>query len=73
MTTLKVITEDNKTTLKNGRKVYATISYNKNPDYKFVLYLKSGIALSGYETEQQAIDRANKMHNDWQNKLTTVL
>lgn len=69
MTNLTVIKQENKTILKDGRKIYATISYNKNLDYKWVLYLKNSIALSGYDNEQKAIDRANEMHNDFKNVL----
>lgn len=69
MTNLTVIKQENKTILKDGRKIYATISYNKNLDYKWVLYLKNSIALSGYDSEQKAIDRANEMHNDFKNVL----
>jgi hypothetical protein len=72
MTNLTVIKQNDKTILKNGRKVYATVSYNKNPDYKWILWLKNGIALSGYDTEQNAINRANEMHNDWQNAISNL-
>jgi len=66
MAQLKVIKTDEQTILKNGRKVYATVSYNKNPDFKWVLWLKTGIALSGYNSEAEAIERANKMLNEWE-------
>ena len=39
MAALTIIKKDNTTILKSGRKTYGTISFNKNPDYKFVLYL----------------------------------
>jgi len=63
---LIVIKQEDQTILKSGRKIYATVSYNKNPDYKWVLWLKTGIALSGYSNEEEAIERANKMRNDWE-------
>ncbi len=63
---LKIIKQKDQTMLKNGRKIYATVSYNENPDYKWILWLKTGIALSGYNTEEEAIERANKMLFDWE-------
>ncbi len=66
MAQLTVIKTDEQTVLKNGRKVYATVSYNKNPDFKWILWLKTGIALSGYNSEAEAIERANKMLNEWE-------
>jgi hypothetical protein len=73
MAQLKVIKTDEQTILKNGRKIYATVSYNKNPDYKWILWLKTGIALSGYNTEEEAIERAEKMLSDWQETIKNVI
>ena len=73
MAVLKIIKQEDQTILKNGRKVYATVSYNKNPDYKWILWLKTGIALSGYNTEEEAIERANKMLKDWNQQLKEVI
>lgn len=72
MANLTAIKQENKTILKDGRKIYASVSYNKNPDYKWVLYLKNSIALSGYDSEQKAIDRANKIHDDFKNVLDNL-
>lgn len=73
MKNLTVIKQENQTILKNGRKIYATVSYNKNPDYKWVLWLKNGIALSGYSTEEKAIERANKMLFDWEEMKKEII
>jgi len=73
MAQLKVIKTDEQTILKNGRKIYATVSYNKNPDYKWILWLKTGIALSGYNTEEEAIERAEKMLSYWQETIKNVI
>lgn len=66
MTHLKIIEVDNTTILKNGRKKYAEICFNTNPDYKWVIYFKGGMALSGFNTKELAIERTNKMFEDWQ-------
>ncbi|MDQ5930343.1 MAG: hypothetical protein QG594_2131 [Bacteroidota bacterium] len=73
MAQLTVIKTDEQTVLKNGRKVYATVSYNKNPDFKWILWLKTGIALSGYNTETEAIERANKMLSDWNEVINNAI
>jgi len=73
MAQLTVIKTDEQTVLKNGRKVYATVSYNKNPDFKWILWLKTGIALSGYNTEAEAIERAEKMLSDWQETIKNAI
>ena len=62
-----------KTVLKIGRKIYATITENKNPDYKFMIWFQGGVALSGYETEQRAIERAEKMRADFVSVATQIL
>ena len=70
---LRVIEKDGETILKDGRKTYATICYNQNPDYKWVLYTKGGLALSGYETKEEAISRAQKMFNDWRGVVSSLI
>jgi len=66
---LTITKQPDKTILKRGKKVYAEITYNENPDYKFVLWFKGGMALSGFETEQAAIDRANEMNQAWEDAI----
>jgi len=61
---LKITKKDGQTILKSGRKTYATIRENKNPEYAFVIYFNGGWALSGFPTEQKAIDRANELNNN---------
>ena len=73
MKNLTVIKQEDQTVLKNGRKIYATVSYNKNPDFQWVLWLKTGIALSGYSTEEKAIERANKMLLDWEEMKKEII
>lgn len=65
--------KENQTILKNGRKIYGSVSFNQNPDYKWVLYLKGSIALSGFNTEREAIDKANKMFAEWKNVIHSIL
>lgn len=72
MAALTIIKKDNTTILKSGRKTYGTISFNKNPDYKFVLYLKNSFALSGFESEEAAIKRANELKDSWQSVLSSI-
>jgi ABC-type molybdenum transport system ATPase subunit/photorepair protein PhrA len=67
--TLKVIEINGHIVLKNGRKKYAQISLNSNPDYKWVIYFQGGMALSGYKTKELAIARAMKMFEDWKNVM----
>jgi hypothetical protein len=69
---LTIIEKENETVIKRGRKTFATISYNKNPDYKWVIYFKTNIALSGYETKEKAIERAEKMNESFNEVLTNL-
>jgi len=62
-----------KTVLKIGRKIYATITENKNPEYKFMIWFQGGVVLSGYATEQKAIERAEKMRGDLVSIATQIL
>ena len=62
--------------LKRGKKVYAEVSYNKNPDYKWTLFInpkaKSGMALSGFKSSADAIKRANELNGEF-NKAVSGL
>lgn len=69
---LKIIEADDKTILKNGRKKYAEIVFNPNKDYKWVIFFHDGVALSGFETKELAIERANKMFEGWNRFIGTV-
>lgn len=69
---LTIIKKDAETILKNGKRKYATITFNSNPDYKWVLWMKGGFALSGYESEQKAIDRANELNNGWNDTVKSL-
>ncbi len=73
MATLQITRKEGQTILKNGRKTYATISYNNNPDYKWTIYFKSSLALSGYDSEEKAIERAEKMFNDTNNIIQSFV
>lgn len=59
--------------LKLGRRTYATVSKNVNPEYNWMLWLKGGIALSGFSNEQAAIDRAEQMHNSWRDTVKSLI
>lgn len=69
---LTIIKKDAEIILKNGKHKYATITFNPNPDYKWVLWMKGGFALSGYESEQKAIDRANELNNGWNDTVKSL-
>lgn len=58
--------------LKRGRKIYATISQNTNPEYNWMVWFKTGMALSGYSSKEAAIIRAKKMNNDVDNILSSL-
>lgn len=72
MKILKIITstKPDAAVLKNGRKVYATVSFNENPDYNYCLWLHGGVCLSGYETKEAAINRGKQMFAEWQQVLS---
>ena len=72
MNSLTVLRKSDKTILKDGRKIYATITYNTNTDYKFILWLRGGVALSGFESDTDAIKRAIRMHSDWQETISNI-
>lgn len=55
--------EEGKVLIKKGRKKFCSISYNKNTDYKFMIWF-DGYALSGYETEEAAIKRAFQIYDE---------
>jgi hypothetical protein len=63
MNQLKFIKTDNSTIVKNGRKKFAEVTYNKNPDYKYCIWLNR-ICLSGYETEEIAMQRVNSLYQE---------
>ena len=63
MNNLTFIKTDTATIVKNGRKKFAEITYNKNPDYKFCIW-QNRICLSGYETEEIAIQRVNSLFQE---------
>jgi hypothetical protein len=75
MNQLKFIKTDNSTIVKNGRKKFAEVTYNKNPDYKYCIWVNS-ICLSGYETEELAIERVHflyKQQNEFINELRSQM
>jgi len=69
---LTIHESNEKITLKNGRKTYAEITLNNNPEYKWVIWFSRGGALSGYETKELAISRAQEMF-DSVNKITIAI
>lgn len=69
---LKIIELEDRTVLKDGRKIYAEISLNPNKDYNWVVYFRGGVALSGYQTKELAISRANRMFNEWNNTILSL-
>jgi hypothetical protein len=70
---LTILKTESCTILKNGRKTYAKIYLNPNPDYMYTVYFQNGPALSGYKTEQDAIDRANKMFESWKETISNIV
>jgi hypothetical protein len=70
--TLKIIEINDSVILKDGRKKYAQISFNKNPEYNWIIYFRGGLALSGYKTKELAIERANRMFNDFHNMINSI-
>jgi len=73
MNNLKVIETEINTILKDGRKTYATISFNENPDYNWILWMKGGWALSGFKTKQDAINRANELNSGWKETINRLI
>jgi hypothetical protein len=69
MNQLKFIKTDNSTIVKNGRKKFAEVTYNKNPDYKYCIWLNR-ICLSGYETEEIAYNRVNSLYQEQLNLIS---
>lgn len=69
----KAIEKDGKTVLKIGRRSVAEVIYNTNPDYKYCLYFNNGICLSGYETKEAAIERAERMQTEWNNTISQLI
>lgn len=61
---LKIIKKENCILIKDGRKKFAEITYNKNPDYKFCVW-HNRMCFSGYESEQKAIEKVQKLYCDW--------
>ena len=66
---LKQIKKGDSIILKRGNKIYATISQNPNKEFNWMVYFKTGGALSGYKTKEDAIKRAQKMADSWSNTL----
>ena len=60
-----IVQSDEQIILKCGRRKYATISQNKNPEYNWCLWINS-ICLSGYNTPEEALKRAEKMKTEWE-------
>ena len=73
MNTLKITEQENKTTLKRNRKIFATVSLNKNPEFNWMLWLKGGVALSGFKSKEDAIERANEMNSSWNMQLKNLV
>lgn len=72
MSNLKEIQKEDKTILKEGRRTYATVSFNPNPDYKWMLWMKGGWALSGFSSKEAAIKRANELNNGFKEVLSSI-
>lgn len=68
-----ILKKEGETILKTGRKIYATVSKNPNPEYNWTVYFRTGISLSGYKTEDDAIKRAEKMRLDFIDVVTPFL
>ena len=62
---LKIIKTEHATIIKRGRKKFAEITYNKNPDYKFCVW-HNRVCFSGYETEGKALEKVFRLNEDWQ-------
>ena len=62
---LKIIKTEHATIIKKGRKKFAEITYNKNPDYKFCVW-HNRVCFSGYETEGKALEKVFRLNEDWQ-------
>ena len=72
MENLKEIQKGSQTILKDGRKTFGTVSLNSNPDYNWMLWMKNSFALSGFKSKEDAIKRANNMHNEWKDVLSSI-
>jgi|14BtaG_2_1085337.scaffolds.fasta_scaffold34725_2 hypothetical protein len=72
MKPIKITEKDNTVILRYGRKKWATISKNKNPEYNWCIYLK-GFALSGYATKQEAIDKAINKYESYISTINKII
>jgi len=63
MNQLSFIKTDKSTIVKNGRKKFAEVTYNKNPDYNYCIWINR-ICLSGYATEEIAMQRVNSLYQE---------
>ena len=72
MKPIKITEKDNTIILKYGRKKWATISKNDNPEYNWCIYLK-GFALSGYATKEIAIDKAINKYESYTSTINKII
>lgn len=72
MKPIKITEKDNTIILKYGRKKWATISMNDNPEFNWCIYLK-GFALSGYDTKEEAINKAIEKYESYMNTVHTIM
>ena len=63
MNQLNFIKTDKSTIVKNGRKKFAEVTYNKNPDYNYCIWFNR-MCLSGYATEEIAMQRVNSLYQE---------
>ena len=70
-TQLKITKTETATIIKRGRKKFAEITYNKNPDYKFCVW-HNRVCFSGYETEERALEKVFRLNEDWQNLIDHI-
>ena len=72
MKPIKITEKDNAVILRYGRKKWATISKHKNPEYNLCIWFK-GFALSGYDTKQEAIDKAINKYESYTSTINKII
>lgn len=71
MKPIKITEKDNTIILRYGRKKWASISKNNNPEFNWCIYLK-GFALSGYDTKEEAINKAIEKYESYMNTIQNI-
>lgn len=67
-TLLKVTKTAHATIIKKGRKKFAEITYNKNPDYQFCVW-HNRLCFSGYDSEEKAMEKVFQLDEAWESLI----